>query len=321
MSIRRWIGALAASLLLAASAHAQYPDKTVRIIVPFAPGGAVDAIARIIGERMAGPLGQTVIVENRVGGGSIVGTEAAARAAPDGYTLLMASASGFMINPLLQTLPYDPMKAFAPIALVGRVPFLFVINTQLPVTNLQEFVEYAKARPGKLSYASAGVGTPHHVAGELFKKKTGTDLVHVPYKGTAPGLVDLMGGQVAMMPSEILAALPSVRAGKMRALGIAAATRNSLAPDIPTLKEAGLPDLEVTTWYGLVAPVGVPPEILNKLSAAVSKALAENETKDKLASIGVIPGGPAGPEFGAFLREESVKWTKMVKESQVSLDK
>ncbi|MBL0420859.1 tripartite tricarboxylate transporter substrate binding protein [Ramlibacter sp. AW1] len=320
MSIRRWIGAAAASFLLCATAQAQYPDRPVRIIVPFAPGGAVDAIARIIAERISGPLGQNVLVENRVGAGSVVGTEAAARAAPDGYTLLMGSASGFMINPLLQTLPYDPMKAFAPVALVGRVPFVIVSSAELPPKDLKQFIEYAKARPGKLAYASAGAGTPHHVAGEMFKQKTGTDLVHVPYKGTAPGILDVVSGRVALMPAEILAALPHVRSGKLRALGIATAARSPVAPDIPTLKEAGLPELEVTTWYGLVAPTGTPPDVLNKLSETVVKALADNEAREKLAKIGVIPGGPAGTEFAAFLREENVKWTKAVKETNVRLE-
>jgi len=319
MSFHRWVGALAASLLFCAAAHAEFPDKPVHIIVPFAPGGAVDAIARIIGERISAPLGQAVIIDNRPGGGSLVGTEAAARANPDGYTLIMGSASGFMINPLLQKLPYDPMTAFAPIALVGRVPFLVVSSAQLPPTNLQQFIDYARAHP-ELSFASAGAGTPHHVAGEMFNQKAGTKLLHVPYKGTAPGLVEVVGGRVAMMPSEILAALPLVRAGKLRALGIATAARSSIAPDIPTMKEAGLPDYEVTTWYGLFAPAGTPPEAMNKLASTIVKALSEDATKEKLEKIGVTPGGPSGAEFGAFLRTENVKWTKAVKENNIRLD-
>ena len=320
MSLRRFAGALVAFCLVSVAAHAEYPDKPVRIIVPFAPGGAVDSIARIMAERISGPLGQNVIVDNRVGAGSVVGTEAAARSAPDGYTLLLGTASALMINPLLQKLPYEPMKAFVPVTLVGRVPFLVVTSAELPPNNLKEFVEYAKQRPNQLAYASAGVGTPHHIAGETFKLMTGTDLVHVPYKGTAPGLVDVISGRVALMSSEILAALPHVRAGKVKALGIATASRSSVAPEIPTLAEAGLPGFEITTWYGIVAPTGVPQEILNKLAATMAKALEEPETREKLAKIGVIPAGGTPAEFGTFLREENVKWTKAVKDSNIRLD-
>jgi tripartite-type tricarboxylate transporter receptor subunit TctC len=320
VSLRRFLGALAASFLLCAAAHAEYPDKPVRIIVPFAPGGAVDVIARIIAERITGPLGQNVIVDNRVGAGSVVGTEAAARAAPDGYTLLMGTASALMINPLLQKLPYEPMKAFVPVTLVGRVPFMLVSSAALPPANVREFVDYAKARPKQLAYASGGAGTPHHISGEMFKLLTGTDLVHVPYKGTGPALTDLISGRVALMNAEVLATLPHVRSGKLRALGMATSARIPAAPEIPTLKEAGLPGFEVTTWYGIVAPAGVPPEIVNKLADTMAKALTEPETREKLAAIGAIPVGGTAAEFGAFLREENVKWTKAVKDSNIRLD-
>lgn len=320
MSTRRLLGALFACLVLSPAANAEYPDHTIRLVVPFAPGGAVDAIARVIAERISGPLGQSVIVDNRGGGGGIVGTDFAARANPDGYTLLMASASGMMITPLLQKLPYEPMKAFTPVALVGQVPFLLVSTTKLPPTNLQEFIAYAKERPGKLAYASAGTGTPHHVAGEMFKLATGTDLIHIPYKGTGPALVDVISGRVAVMNSEILAALPHVREGQLRALGIAAAKRSPLAPDIPTLKEAGLPNFEVTTWYGVVAPTGTPPAAVKKLSDTIMKALTEADTRSKLDQIGVIPRGLAGKDFSDFLVQENAKWTKMVKDTNIKID-
>ena len=320
MSIPRLLGALLACLVLSPAARADYPDHTIRLVVPFAPGGAVDAIARVIAERISGPLGQSVIVDNRGGGGGIVGTDFAARANPDGYTLLMASASGMMITPLLQKLPYEPMKAFTPVALVGQVPFLLVSTTKLPPTNLKEFVAYAKEHPGKLAYASAGTGTPHHVAGEMFKLATGTDLIHIPYKGTGPALVDVISGRVAIMNSEILAALPHVREGQLRALGIAAAARSPLAPEIPTLKEAGLPNFEVTTWYGVVAPTGTPPAAVKKLSDTIMKALTEPETRAKLDQIGVIPRGLAGADFSGFLVQENAKWTKMVKDTNIRID-
>jgi tripartite-type tricarboxylate transporter receptor subunit TctC len=212
------------------------------------------------------------------------------------------------------------MKAFTPVALVGQVPFVLVSSAKLPPTNLKEFLEYAKARPGQLAYGSAGAGTPHHVAGEMFKLMTGTNLIHVPYKGTQPALMDVISGRVAIMNSEILAALPHIREGTLRPLGIAATTRSSLAPDIPTLKEAGLPDFLITTWYGVVAPTGTPPEVVKKLSDTIMKALAEPETRAKLDQIGVIPRGIAGDEFGKFMVQENVKWTKMVKETNVRLE-
>jgi tripartite-type tricarboxylate transporter receptor subunit TctC len=317
MSVRRIIGAFAAALLVSVTAHAEYPDRPVRIIVPFAPGGAVDSIARIIADRISGPLGQSVVVENRPGAGSVVGTGIAARAEPDGYTLLLGTASALMINPLLQDLPYEPMKAFVPVTLVGRVPFLLVSNPNLPPKDLKEFVAYAKAHPNTLSYASGGPGTPHHIAGESFKLMTGTDLVHVPYKGTAPGVTDVIAGNVALMAAEILATLPHVRAGRLRVLGIATAERSSMAPEIPTLKEVGLPGFEVTTWYGVVAPAGVPPEIRKKLSDVISNALTQAETRDKLTAIGVIPAGGSPDEFGEFLRVENGRWTKAVKDAKI----
>jgi tripartite-type tricarboxylate transporter receptor subunit TctC len=261
-----------------------------------------------------------VIVENRAGGGSIVGTAAAARAVPDGYTLLMGSASGFMITPLLRELPYDPMKAFVPVALIGRVPFLVVSSAALPPRNLQEFVSYAKASPEQLAYASAGPGTPHHIAGERFAQLTGTNLMHVPYKGTQPGLFEVISGRVALINSEILAALPHVRAGKLVALGIATESRSPIAPDIPTLEEAGLPNFHVTTWYGLMAPTGVAPEIVEKLATTVSKALTDVGTRKRLDDIGVLPGGLSGAEFAEFMRVENVKWTKAVRDANVRLE-
>lgn len=321
MSIRKLIvGTLAGCALLCAPAYAQYPNKSIRIIVPFEAGGAVDAIARIIADGISGPLGEGVIIENRAGGGSIVGTAAATRAAPDGYTLLMGSASGFMITPLLQDLPYDPMQAFEPVALVGRVPFLVVSSAELPPRNYEEFVAYAKSSKDQLGYASAGPGTPHHVAGERFSQLTETGLMHIPYKGTQPGLMDVISGRVAVMNSEILAALPQVRSGKLVALGIAAESRNPIAPDIPTLAEAGLPDFYVTTWYGLMAPTGVAPEILDKLATTVTQALQDPKTRARLDEIGVLPGDVTGAEFAAFLNVEGEKWTKAVRDADIRLE-
>ena len=234
------VGALFA--LAAATALAQYPNRPLRLIVPFPPGGAVDILGRAIAMNARDALGQTIVIDNRPGFGGAVGSEIAARATPDGYTLLMGSTSTISINPaLVSKLAYDPVRDFVPITQVAFVPHLLVSSTSVPATTLKEFIAYAKSRPGQLAYGSAGNGTPHHIALEMFKQMTGVDLLHVPYKGTAPALVDLLAGRVACMSSEVLAVLPHVRAGKLRALGMATAARNQVAPDIPTVSEAGLP--------------------------------------------------------------------------------
>ncbi len=320
MTVRRLPSMLAIALAISAMAHAEYPTKPIRIIVPFAPGGAVDVIARVTAQKMSEAMGQNVLVENRVGAGSIVGTEIAVRAAPDGYSLLMGAASSLVINPLLQKLTYAPLKDFAPITLVGSVPHLLVTNSTVPVSNLKEFIAYANARPGQLNYGSPGAGTPHHIAIEMFKQMAGVNLVHVPYKGTGPAMIDLLGGQIALMSAEILAALPHGQSGKLRVLGIATEARNSQAPDIPTVSEAGLPGFLVTTWYGVVAPAAVPKDIITQLSRTITKALATPEMREKLATLGATPMGGTPADFDAYLRRENIKWTKAVKDSGVRLD-
>jgi len=319
MSLSKSILACAAALCVSAAAAAQYPAKPVRIIVPFAPGGAVDTIARIVADKISGPLGQSVYVENRTGAGSMVGTEAVVRSAPDGYTLLLGTASALLINPLLQDLPYDPMKDLVPVAEVGVVPYLLVANPGVPATDLQSFIAHAKANPGKLSYASAGAGTPHHISGEMFKQMAGIDMVHVPYRGSGPALIDLVSGEVAVMTVEILAALPYVQSGKLRALGIATAERSSLAPDIPTVAQAGLPGFEFTAWYGVVAPAGVPREVIDRLSKVINQAMAEPDARQRLAAIGVTPQGGTPEQFAALMKSESLKWQKAVKDAKVTL--
>lgn len=320
MTIRGFLGILALALTVSTAAHADYPSKPIRIIVPFAPGGAVDVIARVTAQKMTESMGQNVYVENRVGAGSVVGTEIAVRAAPDGYTLLMGAASSLVINPLLQKLSYDPLKDFVPITLVGSVPHLLVTNSTIPVNNLKEFIAYANARPGQLNYGSPGAGTPHHIAIEMFKQMAGVNLLHVPYKGTGPAMLDLLGGQVALMSAEILAALPHGKSGKLRILGIATEARNPLAPDVPTVSEAGLPGFYVTTWYGVVAPAAVPKDIITQLSNTISKALTTPEMREKLATLGATPMGGTPADFDAHMRRDSIKWTKAVKEAGIRLD-
>jgi tripartite-type tricarboxylate transporter receptor subunit TctC len=311
-----------AVLLAASAAFAQpYPSKPVRIIVPFPPGGAVDILGRAIAERMGAQMGHNVYVENRAGGAGAVGAEAAARSAPDGYSLFMGSTTTLSINPhLFSKLPYDSQKDYAAVAQVAFVPHILVANAQLPASNLREFIALAKKEPGKINYASAGNGTPHHIAGEMFKQMAGVNLVHVPYKGTGPALPDLISGQVSFMSVEILAAMPHVQSGKLRALGMATPRRVPSAPEIPTTAEAGLPGFEVTAWYGVVAPAGTSTEIIEFLSKEIEKAVASRELQDRLNKMGATPAASKPAEFADFMRREYAKWGKAVKESGAKVD-
>ena len=307
--------------LVAASALAQYPNRPLRLIVPFPPGGAVDILGRAIAMNAREALGQTIVIDNRPGFGGAVGSEIAARATPDGYTLLMGSTSTISINPaLVSKLAYDPVRDFVPITQVAFVPHLLVSSTSVPATTLKEFIAHAKSRPGQLAYGSAGNGTPHHIALEMFKQMTGVDILHVPYKGTAPALVDLLAGRVAAMSSEVLAVLPHVRAGKLRALGMATTSRNQVAPDIPTVTEAGVPGFEVTSWYGVLAPAGTPREITSRLARDIAKSLSTSDMRQRFADLGATPVGSTPEEFAVFIKREGAKWAKAVKDSGARVD-
>jgi tripartite-type tricarboxylate transporter receptor subunit TctC len=311
--------ALISCCLVTAPAFAEYPDKPIRLVVPFAPGGSVDILARVIAQQITKPLGQSVIVENRPGAGSAVGTEFVARAPADGYTLLMGSTSSLAINPSLQKLHYE-LSDFAPIALVASVPHVFLVNTKLPVKNLQEFLAYAKRRPVQINYGSAGAGTPHHLAGVMFNQLTGLKMVDIPYKGTGPMLVDLVGGQVEAMSVDLPPAMPFITSGQVRVLGIATKARSPLAPDIPTMAEAGLPGFEVTGWYGVVAPAAVPKDIAQRLAKVISDALAQPETREKLTQMGATPEGGTPQAFGDHMQRESAKWAKVIKDGNIRLE-
>src|SRR5271167_220863 len=255
------------------SALGAYPDKPIRIIVPFAPGGGVDIMARLIGDFISKDLGKPVIVENKPGAGTIVGTMAAASSAPDGYTLLMAS-SPFAINPSINAkLPYDTFKAFTPVALVARSFDIVVVNPKLPFMSIQDVIAYAKANPGKLNFGSPGIGSSPHLAGELFKSLAHVDMTHVPYKGSAPAITDLLSGQIQLMFSTVPSAASFIQGGQLRALAITSAQRSAAFPDLPTVAEAGVPGFVVEGWYGLLAPAGTPAEIINLLNTSVEKAV------------------------------------------------
>ena len=322
MSIRqlvRFCAALTACALIAGPAAAQqYPSAPVRLIVPFAPGGTVDILARLIADQIAKPLGQSVIVENKPGAGSALGTDFAAKAPADGYTLLMASTSSMVVNPNLQKLPYQ-LSNFTPIALVASVPHVIVVNPGVPASNLREFIAYAK-RSGNVNYATAGTGTPQHLGGALLSYRIGAKMVDIPYKGTGPALVDVVGGQVQMMSVDLPPALPLIATGKLRALGVAAKVRSPYAPDIPTIAEAGLDNFEVTGWYGVVAPAGVPKNVVDKLVSVLSQAMAQPEMRAKLAELGATAETISGKDFGDFMQRESGKWAEVIKTANIKIE-
>jgi len=302
-------GALAAPVVLAQA----YPAKAIRVIVPSSPGGGTDILARVIAARLTEAWGQQVVVENRAGAGQMIGIELAAKAAPDGYSLLMA-ASTLAINPVMyKKVPYDALRDFAPITQAAALPNILVAHPSLPVKNVKELVALAKARPGQLVYASAGHGTSPHLSFELFLYMTGTKMIHVPYKGTGPGAVDTVAGQVQLMMPNLLTALPHVKSGRLRALGVTSAKRSAGVPDVPTIAQAGVPGYEAIQWYGLLAPAGTPREIVTKLHGEIVKILAAPDTREKLSSDGAEPVGSTPEQFAAFIRAETDKWGKVVK--------
>ena len=298
-----------------------YPNKPIRLVVPFPPGGAVDAIGRIIGLRLGETFGHTVVIDNRGGAAGAIGSEVAARAAPDGYTLLVGSTSTISINPALNSrLNYNPQRDFVGVSLVGYVPHILLVNASVPATSVKEFVAYAKSQKKPLTYASVGTGSPHHLAGEIFKAMAGIDMVHVPYTGSGPALIGLMGGQVHFQSLDMPAVLPHLGSGKLKALGIAAAKRDPLLPDLPTVAESGLPGFEISGWYGIFAPARTPKEIVARLSAEIGRFLAAPEGRAALAKIGVNVLGGTPEEFAAYIRREDAKWSKAIKDSGTKID-
>jgi tripartite-type tricarboxylate transporter receptor subunit TctC len=322
----RAVAALAgiAAIALAAPAGAQtpaYPTKPIRLIVPFPPGGATDIIARAVAQKLSETWGQSIIVDNRPGAGGNIGTELVAKAAPDGYTLEMGTVGTHAINASLYAkIPFDNVKDFAPIILVAGVPNVLEVTPSLPVNSVQELIAYAKTNPGKLNFASSGNGTSIHLSGELFKVMAGVQMTHVPYKGSAPALQDLIAGQVQLMFDNLPPSLPQIKAGKLRALAVTSATRAPALPDVPTVAETGLPGFEASSWFGLLAPAGTPPAIIAKINAEVAAWLASPEGKEKLSSIGANAAGGSPEDFARHINAETAKWAKVVKESGAKVD-
>ncbi|MDM0089598.1 MULTISPECIES: tripartite tricarboxylate transporter substrate binding protein [unclassified Variovorax] len=306
---------------LAAQAQAAFPSKPITIIVPFSAGGTTDILARVVGLHMGTDLGQPVVVDNRAGAGGNIGGQAAARAPADGYTLFMGTVGTHAINQsLYKKMPFDPIKDFAPLSRVAMVPNLLVVNPGQPYKSVKELIAYGKANPGKINFGSSGNGSSIHLSGELFKQMTGVDMQHVPYRGSAPAVSDLLGGQISVMFDNMPSAIQHVKGGKLRALAVTTAKRSPALPDVPTIAEAGVPGYEATSWFGLLAPAGTPAPIVAKLNAAILKALADPEVKKKLAEQGAESHGEKPEEFAAFIKSETAKWGKVVKESGASLD-
>lgn len=297
-----------------------YPDKPVKIIVPFAAGGPADVYARVLGQKLQAALGQTFTIDNRPGGGAIVGTEAAAKSPADGYTLLMMSNTHTVNESLFRTKPYQLMRDFVPVAPVNYSDLVLVVHPSVPVNSLKELLDLAKSKPKKLNYASSGPGTPYHMAGELFKAMAGVDIVHVPYKGSSGARTDVMGGQVEMMFDAVTAMAPMVKAGKLKALATTGTERTAVMPDVPTLTAAGVAGYEATIWLGVLAPTGTPKAIVEKLNAEITKIVSTPEMVESWAKQGAVPMKMSPEQFDKYLRDDIEKWAKVVKVSGAKVE-
>jgi tripartite-type tricarboxylate transporter receptor subunit TctC len=306
------------ALAFALPAHSQpYPSKPVRIIVPFAAGGVADLLPRIVGQKLSEKWGEPVIVENKAGASGNIGMAEGARAPADGYTLVLAPTGNLTVNPFLFKLPFDTAKDFTPITVLAASPNVLVVHPSVPARNFRELVAYAKSNPGKLNFASPGEGSGAHLAGELLNIEAGIDAQHVPYKGIAPAVNDLLGGQVQMMFAGISTVLQHVKSGKLVAIAIASPRRSAQLPDVPTVAESGLAGFDVTSWYGLVVRTGTPPEIVQKIHRDAAEALASDDVKAKLAGLGLEPIGNSPEVFGRMIEAESVKWSGIVRKANI----
>lgn len=300
---------------------APFPDHPLRIVVPFSAGGAVDVVARILGQKLSEELGQPTVIDNRTGASGNIGGDAVAKAAPDGYTMLLATTGLLTVNPTIyRTMPFSPTTDLAPVALVATVPNLMVVNPSLPVHDVREFITYVKAHPGAVFFASPGSGTGIHLSGEMFKSLAGIDMVHAPYRGSAPALNDLMAGEVQVMFDNMPSALPLAQSGKLRALAVTTTKRAAALPDIPTIAESGLPGYDTSAWFGILVPAATPPAIIDRLSGAIGRALDLPETKQRLAELGAeaTPDSPAA--FKAFIAAETLKWSKLARDAGVQVE-
>ena len=310
------------ALLVPASVAAQpsYPDKPIKMVIGFPPGGAPDTVARLLGQKLTEALGQPIVMDHATGAGGNIAMERLAKAPADGYTLGFLVNGQLVINPSLYKLTYDPAKVFAPISQVTVTPNMLVVNNAVPAKNLQDLVALSKSKPGQLTYASGGTGTGNHMAAELFKSTAGLDINHIPYKGVLAAVPDLLGERVTMMFSPLPVVLPLVREGKLRAIAVTSLKRSPSAPDLPTVAESGYPGFDVTIWYGVLAPAGTPPAIVRKLHAEIAKALAQPDLRAKLAEQGLEPIGNSPEEFAAVIKAETPVWTKVIRDAGIQAD-
>lgn len=307
-------GAACALAVLSNALPAQgYPAKPIRVVVPYAPGGATDLTARLVGQKMQEAMKQNVLVDNRPGAGGVIGTDIVAKAAPDGYTVLIAVPAEIAILPHLQKMPYDVARDLAPVSLAAVTPLILVIHPSLPVRSVKELIAFARARPGQLSYASAGTGGVQHLSGELLKITMKLDMAHVPYKGAGPVMPDLIGGHVPMFFSGMPPAMPHVKAGKLRALAVTTTRRSPAAPDVPTMTEAGVPGFDISNWFAYFVPSGTQADVIMRLNSEVNRGLKQRDVREKLANVGAETVGTSPEELAKFVRSESEKFARLVK--------
>lgn len=297
-----------------------WPTKTVRIIAPVAPGGGVDLVARTMAERLGKVFNQTFIVDNQSGGGGIIASQAVARAAPDGYTMLLGYVGTHGTNPAVRKLPYDAIKGFSPIGMVGGTPNVLVVNPELPVKTVKEFIAYLKANPAKVSYGSAGQGTLTHLVMEQLKEATKTFMVHAPYRGIGPAIIDLLGGQTQAMFPGLAAALPHIKGGKMRPLAVTGTARHRLLPDVPTMAESGFSDFDGVQWYGLMGPAGMPKPLVTRLNTEINRQLAMPDLRDKLSAEALDPMPMSPEQFADYIKNDIAKWTKLVTVRKIEIN-
>ncbi len=321
INLARLLTGLALLLWPALAAAQDFPGKSIRLIVPFPPGGPNDIIARIVGQRMSELTKQPVVIDNRAGQAGVLGTDAVAKANPDGYTIGIVSASSLVINPTMEKVPYDVARDLAPVTLVVTVPEMLVVASNVPAKNMAELVALAKAQPGKFNFASAGVGGLPHLAGELFKLTAKIDIVHVPYRGAAPAINDLLGQQVQMTFLDLPVLLPHIKAGTLRPIALGARQRAPTAPDVPTTAEVGMPDLLIENWYGMIAPAKTPDHIVAALNRIANEAIADPSVKEKLAAQGLTVAGDTPEHFRGFIDSEIKKWAKVIGDAGVTIEK
>ena len=317
MTRMKWLlaaGAGCAFVIVSGALPAQgYPAKPIRVVVPYAPGGATDLTARLVGQKMQEAMKQNVLVDNRPGAGGVIGTDIVAKAAPDGYTVLIAVPAEIAILPHLQKMPYDVARDLAPVSLAAVTPLVLVVHPSLPVRSVKDLIAFARARPGQLAYASAGTGGVQHLSGELLKISMKLDMAHVPYKGAGPVMPDLIGGHVPMFFSGMPPAMPHVKAGKLRALAVTTARRSPAAPDVPTMAEAGVPGFDISNWFAYFVPSGTQAEVISRLNSEVNRGLKQPDVREKLASVGAETVGTSPEELAKFVRSESEKFARLVK--------